>query len=303
MRIPHDGLNYHHLRYFWAVAGEGSVTRASQKLEISQPTVSAQLKELESALGEPLFERQGRRLVLTEAGRIVHRYADEIFSLGQELLDTLEGRPSERPVRLRVGVANAVPKLVTFRLLERTRLLPVQLECSEARAERLVADLAIHDLDLVISDAPAPPGVEVRAFSHLLGESGVSVFGGAELVERYRSGFPASLDGAPMLLPTRQTSLRQSLDSWLQAASVRPRIVAEFEDTSLLKVFGESGAGLFPIPSAVDADVARRYDVKRLGRLEGLRERFYLISLERRLRHPAMVTIKEVARALLSDNA
>ena len=291
-----ESLNYHHLRYFWAAAREGGVTRASQRLHISQPAVSAQIRELEQALGEKLFTRSGRTLVLTEAGRVVYRYADEIFGLGAELMETLKGRPTGRPMRLVVGIANVIPKLVAYRVLEPAFRLPegVHVECLEDRPDRLLAELATHRLDLVLTDAPAGPSVRVRAYSHLLGECGVSIFGTAHLAQSRRRGFPHSLDGAPFLLPTADSTLRRSLDQWFEAQGVRPEIVGQFEDSALLKVLGQSGVGLFAVPSAIDAEVRGHYGVRLVGRIE-IRERFYAITVERKLKHPAVVAISEAA--------
>jgi LysR family transcriptional activator of nhaA len=292
-----EWLNYHHLRYFWAAAREGSVTRASEKLHISQPAVSTQIRGLEQALGEKLFTRSGRTLALTEAGRVVYRYAEEIFGLGTELMETLKGRPTGRPARLTVGIVNVIPKLIAYKLLEPAFKLPerVRVECLEDRPERLLAELATHGLDLVLADAPTPSTVRVRAYSHLLGECGVSIFGAEHLAKAHRRGFPRSLDGAPFLLPTADSTLRRLLDQWFEAQGIRPQIVGEFEDSALLKVFGQSGAGLFAVPSAIDAEVRRHYGVRLVGRVE-VRERFYAITVERRLKHPAVVAISEAAR-------
>ncbi len=293
-----EWLNYHHLRYFWAVVREGGVTRASEKLNVSQPTVSAQLRELEEALGEPLFERRGRTLELTEMGRVVHRYADEIFAIGQELVDTVKKRPTGRPARLSVGVADAVPKLIAHRLLLPALVgpEPVVLSCVEGSSERLLSDLATHGLDVVISDAPVPPSVRVKAFSHLLGECGVAVFGSAEWAGRLASGFPASLDGAPFLMPTQHSSARRGLDAWFEREGLRPRVVGEFDDPALLKTFGSTGLGVFTAPTAIAREVEQQFQVRRVGELPGLRERYYAITVERRLRHPAVVRLSQAAR-------
>jgi LysR family transcriptional activator of nhaA len=292
-----QSLNYHHLRYFWAAAREGGVTRASRKLHISQPAVSAQIRGLEQALGEKLFNRSGRTLVLTEAGRVVYPYADEIFGLGAEMMETLKGRPTGRPVRLVVGIANVIPKLVAFRVLQPAFQMPegVHVECLEDRPNRLLAELATHRLDLVLADAPAGPSVRVRAYSHLLGECGVSIFGTARLARAHHRGFPRSLDGAPFLLPTADSTLRRSLDQWFEAQGVRPEIVGQFEDSALLKILGQSGVGLFAVPSAIDPEVRGRYGVRLVGRVD-VRERFYAITVERKLKHPAVVAISEAAR-------
>jgi LysR family transcriptional activator of nhaA len=290
-------LNYHHLRYFWLVVREGGVTRASEKLRVSQPAVSGQLRELEHTLGERLFTRVGRRLVLTDTGRLVHRYANEIFSLGRELTDALQGRAG-RHLRLTVGIAMVVPKLVTYRFLEPALRLsePVQIQCVEDRPERLLAELATHDLDLVLADTPTSPMTKVRAYSHLLGECPVGIFGASRRVAGLRRGFPRSLEGAPMLLPTEISTLRRSLDDWFESAGIRPRLVGEFDDSALLGVFGQQDVGLFPGPTVIEEEIQRQYDVVRLGTLKGIRQRFYAISAERRLRHPALVALTRAAR-------
>ena len=296
-----EWLNYHHLRYFWAATKEGGVTRASERLHISQPTVSAQVRALEEALGEKLFAKKGRGLELTEVGRIVYRYADEIFELGSELLDTVKGRPTGRPVQLTVGIADVVPKLIAYRLIEPALNLPepVTITCLEDEPQRLVAELSVHALDLVLSDAPVPPSLSVRAYSHLLGECGVTIFGEEKLAAAHRRNFPRSLHGAPFLLPTEGATLRRSLEDWFEEQGIRPRIVGEFADSALLNVFGEAGRGLFASASAIESEVRRRYGVKRVGQVESIRERFYAISVERKLKHPAVVAISEAARTKL----
>jgi LysR family transcriptional activator of nhaA len=293
-----EWLNYHHLLYFWLVAREGSVTRASEQLGLAQPTVSGQLKALEDALGERLFTRAGRRLVLTEVGSLVYRYAEEIFTLGRELQDTLKDRPSGRPLRFTVGVADVVPKLIAHRLLAPALALPgaVHLVCREDRPERLLAELAAHALDLVLADAPVPPGARVKAYSHLLGETPIAFFGSAALAAAHRRGFPRSLDGAPLLLPTENTSLRRALEQWLDHEGIRPRVVGEFEDSALLKVFGQAGLGLFPAPALIEPQLRAQHGVRLVGRTAGVRERFYAISAERRVKHPAVVAITTAAR-------
>lgn len=293
-----EWLNYHHLLYFWTVAREGSLVAAGKALKLSHPTLSAQIRALESRLDEKLFTRAGRGLVLTEMGRVVYRYADEIFSLGREMLDTVNGRSGGRPLRLDVGVADVVPKLVVRRLLQPALSgpEPVRLVCHEGRYEKLLADLTLHTLDLVIADAPLPPGSGVRAFHHLLGETSVSFFATKPLAARHRRGFPRSLDGAPLLLPLEGSPLRRSLNQWFDRHGVAPRVVAEFEDSALLKVFGTDGVGIFPAPTVLEADVARQYGVQVVGRVPEVRERFYAISVERKLKNPAVVAISEAAR-------
>ena len=296
-----EWLNYHHLLYFWTVANEGSIARACEKLLLAQPTISGQLRALERSLGDKLFARSGRGLVLTETGQTVYRYADEIFSLGKELADTLKGRPTGRPLRLRVGVADVLPKIVSYRLLEPALHLtePVQIICREGKPDRLLAELSLHGLDIVLTDAPVGPSVKVRAFSHLLGECGVSIVAAAELAKRLRKRFPQSLDGAPFLLPTDNTVLRRSLDQWFEAKGIRPVIRAECEDSALLKAFGQDGIGAFSVPSVVEKEVCRQYRVNPIGRVEEVKERFFAISVERKLKHPAVVAISDAARQKL----
>ena len=293
-----EWLNYHHLLYFWVVACHGSVTRAAAELRLAQSTVSTQLRTLEEVLGEKLFARTGRRLVLTDVGRLVFRYADEIFGLGRELLETVKGRPTGQPMRLTVGIADAVPKLIAYRLLRPalTGAEPVRIICREDKPDRLLAQLAVHGLDLVLSDAPIGPTTKVRAFNHLLGECGVTFFATPALARTCRRGFPRSLGGAPMLLPTDNTALRRSLDDWFESEDIRPRVASEFEDSALLMAFGQAGMGLFPAPSAIERQVRSQYGVVVVGRLDTVRERFYAISGERRLKHPAVVAISEAAR-------
>jgi len=296
-----EALNYHHLLLFWLVAREGGVVRAAQRLRLAPPTVSAQVRAFERALGERLLEKQGRRLVLTEVGRVAFRHAEEIFTLGQELVDAVKGRPGVGPLRLVVGVGQALPKLVARRLVAPALALgktlgKIRLVCVEDRSERLLAELAAHQLDLVLSDAPVPPGSSVRAYNHLLGECGVSLFATRELAQRHRKSFPRGLDGAPFLLPTENTSLRRNLDLWFEREGLRPVLEGEFEDGALLKSFGADGLGIFPAPSAVEDDVRRQYDVELVGRIEDVRERFYAISVERRIKNPAVLAICEAAR-------
>ncbi len=296
-----EWINYHHLLYFWVVAREGSVVQASKELLLSQPTLSSQIRALEHSLGEKLFQKSGRKLVLTDVGRVVYRYADEIFTLGREMTDALRGRSSGRPIRFLVGVADVVPKLVAYRLLLPALALaePLRLVCREDKPERLLAELAIHELDLVLTDTPISGLARVRAFSHLLGTSTVSVFGVPEVAGYYRKHFPQSLDGAPFLLPTENTALRRALEQWFDSSGIRPSVVAEFEDSALMKVFGQTRHGLFPSPTVIEKEVQKQYGVKKIGHLSTVQERFYAISVERRLKHPAVVAISEAARTKL----
>jgi len=293
-----ERLNYHHLLYFWMVAREGTVARAAAQLRLAQPTLSGQIRALETALGEKLFERAGRGLRLTEMGRVVLRYANEIFALGAELSESVKGRPTGRPLRLAVGVADAMPKLVAYRLIEPALGLPqpVRLVVHEQSTEKLLAALALHELDVVLTDRVAPPGVSVRAFNHLLGDCGATLFAAPKLAAKYRRGFPRALDGAPFLLPGETSTLRRGLEQWFEKQRIRPRIVGEFDDSTLIKVFGQAGQGLFAAPSIIEASVRKQYGVAIVGRLDKVRERFYAVSAERRLKHPAVIAITESAR-------
>lgn len=290
-----DWLNYHHLFYFWTVAKDGSIARASETLRLSQPTISAQIRALESSLGEQLFQRVGRRLVLTEVGRLAFQYAEEIFSLGREFTDTLRGRPSGKSMRLRAGVADAVPKQVAYRLLSPALRLRqgqrVQLVCREDGSEYLLADLAVHRLDLVLTDAPLDPSLKVQAFSHLLADSPVAVYArGRAASGRKATSLAGLLDGAPFLQPGVKSALRRSLDSWFASAGIAPQVTGEFDDFSLLIAFAERGRELFAAPELI-GDQLRRAGFRKLGRLAEVRARFYAISLERKIKHPGVSAI------------
>jgi LysR family transcriptional activator of nhaA len=294
-----EWLNYHHLLYFWTVAREGGVARAAEKLRVSQPTVSAQVRSLEHALGERLFRKQGRRLVLTDVGRMVAGFGDEIFALGQELLDTVHDRPTGRPLRLNVGVTDVVPKLLAYRLMAPAMGMPtpVRVVCREGKPEPLFADLALHGLDLVVSDAPVPPGLRVSVYNHVIAESGISVFAAPALLSRLSGRFPARLDGAPVLLPSEGSALRRPLEHWLEQRGVRPLVVGEFDDSALMKSFGEAGVGAFVAPSIIEKEVARQYHVRVIGRTDELKERFYAITAERKVKHEAVGRILEAVAA------
>jgi LysR family transcriptional activator of nhaA len=294
-------LNYHHLRLFQAVAREGNLTRASKQLHLTPQTVSTQIRDLEAALGERLFQRIGRRMFLTEAGQVALRYANEIFSLGQEFQETLRGRPTGHPPRILVGAADVLPKLIVHRLIEPALRLnePIQLVCQEGTPTELLADLAVHRLDVVLSDTPIPPTVNVRAYNHLLGTCGVTFMAQPKLGRRLRRRFPESLDGAPVLLPIDDAVLRRLLDGWFDSCGVRPVIVGEFEDSALLKSFGQAGEGFFAIPTVVEEEVARQYEVEAIGQTEEVTESFYAISVERRVRHPAVAALCDAARVEL----
>lgn len=294
-----EWLNYHHLLYFWMVAREGTIARASAQLRLAQPTISGQIRQLETALGERLFTRKGRRLVLTDVGRTTYRYADEIFALGRELTESLKGRPDGQPRPLVVGIADVIPKAVVRLLLEPAMRLPepVRIVCREDRSvEGFLAELALQSLDVLLTDAPADHVTPVRAFSHLLGECGTTFFAAPRLASALRPGFPKSLHAAPCLLPSARSALRRALDEWFQTQKVSPSVVGEFDDTALMNIFGADGSGLFAAPSVLEAELRRLYRVQVVGHADGLRQRFYAISVERRLKHPAVVAICESAR-------
>jgi LysR family transcriptional regulator, transcriptional activator of nhaA len=292
-----EWINYHHLIYFWLVAREGSLARACAELRLAQSTVSKQIHQLEALLGHSLFSKKGRRLVLTESGRVVYRYADEIFGLGREMLDTLRDRPVGKPKRITVGVADVVPKLVAEHVIAAVFKLeePIRITCREDKPERLLADLALHELDVILTDAPASPHVKVRAFNHLLGSSEIAFFGSQELASKYRRNFPLSLHGAPVLLPTENTEMRRSLEQWFESLDIHPVVVGEFEDSALLKVFGLRGAGLFPAASVIKKEIEAMYHVRAIGKVPGLNERLYAVTVERRIKHPAVAAICQAA--------
>jgi LysR family transcriptional activator of nhaA len=288
-----EWINYHHLLYFWFVAREGSLARASSELRLAQSTVSKQIHQLEALLGHTLFSKKGRSLALTESGRVVFRYADEIFGLGREMLDTLRDRPVGKPARITVGVADVVPKLVAEHVLAAVLKLenPVHLTCKEDKPDRLLADLAMHDLDVILTDAPASPHVKIRAFNHLLGESEIAFFGRRELAMKYRRNFPASLNGAPMLLPTENTMMRRSLEQWFESHDIRPIVIGECEDSALLKAFGYRGIGIVPAASVITKEIKAQYRLQSIGMASGVTERLYAVTVERRIKHPAVAAI------------
>lgn len=292
-------LNYNHLYYFWMVAREGSVVRASEELMVSQPTISIQLKELETSLRHQLFDRVGRRLVLTESGKIAFNYANEIFSLGRDLMNALDKQPAERPLKLAVGIVDVIPKRVVRYLLEPAlKLKPaVRLICREDKADRLLADLASRRVDVVISDAPIGTGVHVQGHNRLLIECGVSFLATRELANKYRGGFPKSLDGAPLLLPSDHTAVRQALNTWFDSKRIHPHVVGEFDDSALMLSIGETGIGIFPFPSVVDQQAQKELGLALVGRTTSARERFYAVSLEEKLKHPAIAAICDAAES------
>lgn len=289
-----DDLNYRHLLYFWAVAKEGSITRAADRLGLSVQTISTQLGQLERQLGQALFAPQGRSLALTEAGRTALLHAEQIFQAGERLRQALAERARTRP-RFAVGVTDAVPKLIAFRLLESTLRPPlaVRLECIEGEFEHLLGELALNRLDLVVADRSAPQRATLKLHSHLLGNVGISLFGSADLHKRYGQSFPQGLDGAPFLLPARSDPLRGAIDAWLETHEIRPDIVGEFTDSALLKTFGRSGLGLFPAPTAMQEEILAQFGAQPLGPLQGVSESWYAISAHKRVPHPAVAIIQQ----------
>jgi LysR family transcriptional regulator, transcriptional activator of nhaA len=291
-------LNYHHLLYFWTVAREGSIAKASQALGLAQPTISGQIRALELSVGQQLFQRAGRNLVLTEIGTLTFRYADEIFGLGRELQETLRGQHDGGPNRVLIGVADQLPKLLVRRLLEPVLALatPMRVVVREGTVERLMGDLSIHALDVVLSDTPIAPTVKVRAFTHPLGGSPVSLFAVPTLAAAARRDFPHSLSGMPFLAPSDGSAMRRALERWMVALGIRPRFVAEVDDSGLMKSLGEAGHGVFAAPSVVASEIVAKYGVEEITSLADVQEQFYAISVDRQLTHPAVVAICEAAR-------
>lgn len=294
-----EWLNYHHLLYFWMVAKHGSITRASAVLRLAHPTISGQIHRLEQSLGEKLFARSGRNLVLTASGRVAFRYADEIFALGQEFQDTLKGRRTGQPLRLVVGVSDVIAKSMVHRILEPAFQLrdKVRVICREARsADAFMGELAVHAVDVVLADAPAGPGTPVRTFSHPLGECGSSFFAAAPLAAKHRRGFPRSLDGVPVILPSSDSTFRRALDAWFHSHDIHPEIVAELDDLALASVLGEKALGVIAAPDVIAKELRRRYALQLVGSAKDIRQRFFAISIERKIKNPAVAAICEVAR-------
>ena len=299
-----EWLNYHHLYYFWMVAKTGTVSAAAEQLHLARPTITAQVRELEKNVGQKLFRQQGRGLVLTEFGQQVFQYAEDIFSVGQELREFVNTGQSGRRQKFRLGIPDVVPKLIAFELIKPALIgpEPARLECYEGKLGDLLPDLAMHRLDLVISDSPAPTTLDVNVYSHKLGECGLSILAKQSLAKKYRKGFPQSLSQASILLPTRHTAVRRSLDQWMEQHEVYPDIVAEFDDSALLKVFGQAGQGVFPVPTAIEELVKKQYGVMLVGRISDVRDTFYAISVEKRIQHEATIRIVKQARSKLFES-
>lgn len=291
-------LNYKHLRYFWTVAKAGSIARAAQQLQRTPQSISGQIQDLESALGTELFRRAGRGLELTDVGRHALLYADRIFTLGDELLDDLRERPARRALEFKVGVAEGMPKAMVYRMIEPALQLAedVRLICREGRLPFLLADLAVHRFDMVIADRPMPGNLNVRGFSHLLGECGLTFFGSPPLLDTLPGTFPALLDQAPFLLPGEDAAIRPRLLRWFDEQDIRPRIVGEFDDSALMNSFGQTGTGLFVAPTATAAYLCKQYRVRAIGHAPAVKEQFYAITTDQRLEHPAVVALSRAAR-------
>jgi LysR family transcriptional activator of nhaA len=299
-----EWLNYHHLFYFWAVMHEGGLTAACKRLRLAPSTLSVQVGQLEEALGGKLFRRIGRGLEPTDLGRMVFRYADEIFSLGREMMDTIRSRPVVGRLSLKVGVVDVLPKLIVRKILEPVFKLPepVHLVCYENKEEKLLAELAMHKLDIVLTDSPVRRGFNIKTYNHFLGECGITFFAVRKIANLFRRGFPKSLDKSPMLLPLEMTAVRQSLERWFESINITPMIASEFEDSALLKEFGQMGDGIFAAPFVVEKQVQSKYNVEVVGRTDAVRERFYAISFERIIKHPAVTAISDAARQSLFIN-
>lgn len=297
-------VNYKHLHYFWTVAKEGGVARASERLHLTPQTISGQLSLLEEYFGKDLFKRVGRNLALTETGRLLLSYADEIFSLGGEMEEVLHQLPDGRPKLFRVGVVDVLPKSITHRILSPAIQMPepVRMICREASLDTLLAELAVHRLDLVLADRPIPSTISTRGFSHKLGECPVSFFATKSLKKKLSGNFPHCLDGAPILLPSNGAQLRSGIDRWLDKHRIHPRMIAEFDDSALMKVFGQEGAGIFIAPAAIEPEVEQQYKVTAIGQINEVKESFYAISIERRVTHPVVSIVVKTARESLFFN-
>jgi LysR family transcriptional regulator, transcriptional activator of nhaA len=291
-------LNYKHLRYFWMVAKTGSIAKAAKQLHLTPQSISGQLTEFASVLGVELFRRVGRNLEITESGRQVLSYAEEIFSIGDELLGAIHNQREKKAIPFTVGIADSVSKSVAYRLLEPALYLaePVRLICREGRLVALLSELSVHHLDMIIADRPMPANLNVLGFNHLLGESGLTVFGAAAVVKQLRGDFPQCLNNAPFLMPGDDTATRAKLEGWFKKNNIYPSITGEFDDSALMKAFGQAGAGLFAAPSTNATHIKMQYNVKLVGHIKELTEQLFVISTERKLTHPAVVAISEKGR-------
>ncbi len=296
-----EWLNYHHLRYFWVVAKEGTLRQAAAKLAVSQPSISAQIRLLEESLGAQLFRRSGRRLSLTDMGQLAFGYAEDIFSTGQDLLDAVRDRPGYRPMRCQVGVTDSVPKFVASRILRPAFNLsqPTHMLCREGSIDALLLELAGYRLDLVLADEPAPQGLPVKTFNHFLGKCGSVFCGEPKMAARLRGGFPRSLQDAPALLPVETTLLRRAMEEWFHSLGVRPAVVAEFEDPAFMMAMAAEGRGFVVAPSVIAGETLRHYGLRPFGSTEECSHQYYAITAERRVKHPAVIAVAEHSRSAL----
>ncbi len=296
-------LNYNHLLYFWTVAREGSIARASEQLNITPQTISGQLKLLEAHVGDPLFHRVGRGLELSDTGQLVKNYADEIFSLGAELAQQVKEQRPNSPRSVTIGIVDSIPKLIAYRILEPllTMETPVKPICLEGSLDTLLGELALHKIDVVLSDRVLPSGLGIKAFNHSLGKSEVGLFVQKKRARKLKNNFPHSLDNSAFLLPVADTTLRRNLTEWFANIDVKPNVVAEFDDVALLKMFGAAGKGVFPAPAAIRAEIENMYNAQLIGVADGVTETFYAITPERKLKNQAIIRINEVAHEWLMD--
>ena len=294
-------MNFKHLHYFWVAANAGGIVRAGERLHTTPQTLSAQIKLLEDRLGRKLFRKRGRQLELTDDGRVALRYADEIFALGLELEAAMREKRggANQVLEFRVGVEDAVAKSVAYRLLEPALSLaePVRLVCTEGQFTDLMAQLALHRMDMVIADEPLTSRLSVKAFNHKLGSSPMSFFCSAALAARLEGDFPQCLNGAPMLIPGGSSSVRPQFETWLTRHQLQPRVVGEFDDGALMNAFGRHGDGIFISPSVVEDETIRQYGVQVIGRSDEMVDDFYAISMERRITHPGVAAITQAARS------
>ena len=292
-----EWLNYHHLRYFWTVARKGGVRKAAEELHVSQPSISAQLRVLEESLGQKLFRRSGRNLVLTETGQLVLNYADEIFSAGRELMNAVKQRPGKHPVRLNIGLTDAFPKLIAWQILRAAFRSdePVHVVCREGELGPLVNHLQAHRLDIVLADEPASSTLKTKTFNHRLGDSGLTFCAVPVLAAKLRPNFPQSLNGAPALLPATNMGMRAALETWFDTHEIHPRLVGEFEDSALMEVCSSGGRGFTVVHTVVDRTALKHYNLRVIAKVKDCRSEFYAITAERRVKHPAAVAITEHA--------
>ena len=291
-------INYKHLHYFWTVAKEGSIAAASELLHITPQTISGQLSILEETLGDKLFQREGRGLVLSEKGKIVLSYADEIFNLGQELQEVLRGTTIKGQIEFIVGILDCIPKTIAYLLLRPALQSEhdISIVCNEGSMEQILSDLAVHKLDMILTDTPLSSSFHIKAYNHFLGESGISFFANPELANDYIEQFPNSLNDAPFLMPTASSTIRRSIDQWLDEQEIYPKIIGEFDDSALLKVFGQAGVGVFFMPTVIENEVSKQFNVNIIGRTDKVKQQFYAISAERKIKHPAIAAIYDSAK-------